>query len=252
MTTHYTIQWLIDKYESGDTLKYIFFWGHTKKNHEEIGKHCLSQWFESPFTVEGITYKTAEHWMMARKALLFEDQKTFDKIISCTKPAEAKELGRSIPGFDDQVWNQKRYEIVKIGSIHKFNQHPALADYLLKTENRILVEASPVDTIWGIGLAPESEYKENIYAWRGQNLLGFALMEARDFLQSFGHFEPLSNSMQPAWKMFPGIDPYDMFWRMGRGEDYLMQFLQYYQSLTEREKTIFDLTNIPPIDWADH
>jgi ribA/ribD-fused uncharacterized protein len=182
MTTQYDINWLTEKFESGDTLKYIFFWGHTNKYNEEVGKFCFSQWFESPFTVDNITYKTAEHWMMAHKALLFGDKLNFDKIINCEKPGEAKVLGRQVLGYDEQTWNDRKYEIVKLGNIHKFNQHPQFADYLLKTENRILVEASPVDTIWGIGLSQDSNDIENIYAWRGQNLLGFALMATRDCL----------------------------------------------------------------------
>ena len=183
MTTNYNINWLKEKFERGDTLKYIFFWGHTNKFNEEVGKFCFSQWFESPFIVDNITYKTAEHWMMAQKALLFNDKNIFDKIINCDKPGEAKDLGRQVLGYDEQTWNNRKFEIVKLGNIHKFNQYPKLADFLLKTDNRILVEASPVDTIWGIGLSPDSNEIENIYAWRGQNLLGFALMAARDVLK---------------------------------------------------------------------
>lgn len=134
--------------------------------------------------------------MMAHKALLFGDIGNFDKIINCEKPAEAKKLGRQVLGYDDQTWNEKKFEIVKLGNIHKFNQHPKFASYLLKTENKILVEASPVDTVWGIGLSQDSNEIENIYAWRGQNLLGFALMATRNFLKEFGHFKPLDNSFQ--------------------------------------------------------
>lgn len=251
MTTHYDINWLTEKFESGDILKYIFFWGHTNKFNEEVGKFCFSQWFECPFSVDNITYKTAEHWMMAHKALLFGDKDNFDKIIGCDKPGEAKELGRQVLGYDEQTWNEKKFDIVKLGNIHKFNQHKEYADYLLKTENRILVEASPVDTIWGIGLSQDSKDIENIYEWRGENLLGFALMEARDFLIEFGHFENLDNSMQPPWRHFENINYNDMFWRMGKGEEYLSKFSKYYLALNEREKTIFKLTNPAPFSWTD-
>lgn len=220
------------------------------KNNEEVGKFCFSQWFESPFTVDNINYKTAEHWMMANKALMFGDRNIFEKVIRCDKPGEAKELGRQVIGYDDQTWNKKKFEIVKIGNIHKFNQHPKFTDYLLKTDNRILVEASPVDTIWGIGLSQDSKDIENIYAWRGQNLLGFALMATRDFLKTFGHFKPLDNSNQPPWTKFPNVDSNDMFWRMGKGEDYLMEFSKYYQNLTDREKTIYKLINPQPYEWT--
>lgn len=251
MTIHYDIDWLTEKFESGDTLKYIFFWGHTNKYNEEVGKFCFSQWFECPFSIDNVTYKTAEHWMMAHKALLFGDKSNFDKIINCEKPGEAKELGRQVLGYDEQTWNEKKFNIVKLGNIHKFNQHPKFAEYLLKTDNRILVEASPVDTVWGIGLSQDSNDIENIYAWRGQNLLGFALMATREFLKEFGHFEPLDNSVQPPWTKFPNVDISDMFWRMGKGEDYITEFSKYYHSLTDREKMIYKLTNPEPYDWTE-
>lgn len=249
MTTHYNINWLRKKVESGDTLQYIFFWGHTNKYNEDVGKFCFSQWFESPFTVDKITYKSAEHWMMAQKALLFGDEISFDKIINCEKPGDAKELGRQVLGYDEQTWNDKKFDIVILGNIHKFNQHPKFADYLLKTENRIIVEASPVDTIWGIGLSQESNEIENIYAWRGQNLLGFALMTTRDFIKSFGHFKPLDNSILPPWRKFPDFDRQSMFWRMGKGEGYITEFFKYYNRLTHKDKTIYKLTNPAPYNW---
>ncbi|GGH27662.1 NADAR family protein [Sphingobacterium alkalisoli] len=249
MTTHYDINWLKERFENSETLKYIFFWGHTKRHNEEIGKFCFSQWSESPFTVDNISYKTAEHWMMAHKAMLFSDKKIFEKIINCDKPGEAKELGRQVNGYNDLTWNKKKFDIVKLGNIHKFNQYPKFAEYLLKTENRILVEASPVDTIWGIGLSQDSSEIKNVHAWRGQNLLGFALMVARDFLNDFGHFSPLKNAIQTPWAKFPNVDGDGMFWRMGKVEDYLTEFSKYYQSLNDREKTIYKLTNPQPYGW---
>jgi len=185
MQSTYNVQWLTDSFESGDHLKYIYFWGHVNKLNDSVGKFCLSQWFESPFVVEDIVYKTAEHWMMAQKALLFEDRKIFEKIISANKPADAKELGRYVIGFDEQVWDDHKFEIVKNGNIYKFNQNALLANYLLNTGDRVLVEASPVDKIWGVGLSQDDDAITNIYAWRGENLLGFALMEVRDFLRDF-------------------------------------------------------------------
>ena len=250
MTSNYNINWLTGRFESGDTLKFIYFWGHTNKYNETVGKFCFSQWFESPFTVDNIKYKTSEHWMMAQKALLFGDRNNFDKIISCVKPGEAKELGRQVLGYDDQIWNEKKFEIVKLGNIHKFNQNPDFAEYLLQTDNRILVEASPVDTIWGIGLSTESKDIDNIYAWRGQNLLGFVLMETRDFLKEFGHFKSLDNTLLPPWRQFENIESNDMFWRMGKGEDYLTKFFKYYLALDDREKSIYRLTNSSPYEWT--
>lgn len=195
MKQHYNIEWLIEKFESGDSLKFLYFWGHTKKHDQDVGNFCFSQWFESSFEVNGLTYKTTEHWMMAQKALLFNNKEIFEKIVSSDKPGEAKELGRQVIGFDENIWTENRFEIVRLGNIHKFNQNRDLGDYLLKTGNRILVEASPVDTIWGIGLTKDSNEIDNIYAWRGLNLLGFALMETRDFLNKFGFSSDLTNDI---------------------------------------------------------
>ena len=159
----------MENFEDGVALKFSYFWGHTNKLNEEVGKFCFSQWFESPFTVDNKTYKTAEHWMMSQKALLFNDNATSEKVLVADKPGEVKELGRQVLGFDDHVWNDKLFEIVRIGNIHKFNQHPILADYLIKTGDRVLVETSPVDIVWGIGLSQDSMDIDNIYAWRGLN-----------------------------------------------------------------------------------
>ncbi|WP_207435042.1 NADAR family protein [Sabulibacter ruber] len=177
----YHLDWLLEKYEAGDSLKYIFFWGQKGAINQPVGKHCFSQWYVAPFKVDGIEYKTTEHWMMAHKALLFEDVETYESIISCASPGEAKELGRMVKNFDQEVWEENRFEIVKEGNLHKFSQHPALKEYLLSTKSRILVEASPVDFIWGIGLPKDYGQIENPYHWRGLNLLGFALMEVRNF-----------------------------------------------------------------------
>lgn len=194
MKQHYNIEWLIESIENDDSLKFLYFWGHTKKHDQEVGNFIFSQWFESPFMVNGLIYKTTEHWMMAQKAKLFNDENIFGQIINCDKPGEAKELGRQVIGFDENTWTKKRFEIVRIGNIHKFHQNRNLGEYLLKTGNRILVEASPVDTIWGIGLTKDSHDIDNVYSWRGLNLLGFALMETRDFLTKFGFDSSLADA----------------------------------------------------------
>jgi ribA/ribD-fused uncharacterized protein len=157
--------------------------GHTSKENEQVGKFVFSQWYQAPFVVDGVQYHTAEHWMMAGKALLFDDRDTFQKIVAAIKPGEVKELGRQIRNFHQQHWDAHKYEIVKQGSIHKFANHQELKDYLLNTGDRVLVEASPVDVIWGIGLSQDARNVENPHTWKGQNLLGFALMETRDFLR---------------------------------------------------------------------
>ncbi|MEH0153103.1 NADAR family protein [Limibacter armeniacum] len=179
----YNTQWLTDRFDQGESVEYLFFWGHSK-GKKEIGNFIFSQWFESPFTVEGITYKTAEHWMMAKKAELFDNHDLIDQIINAGHPQEAKKLGRKVTGFDKDVWDKHCFEIVKQGNIHKFSQHEAMKAYLLSTKDKVIVEASPYDNIWGIGLAKTAPNIENPHTWKGLNLLGFALMAARDFLNS--------------------------------------------------------------------
>lgn len=178
----YSHDWIKKKYDNGDDMKFIYFWGNTEKG-EEVTKACLSQWYGSAFTVDGIMYRTAEHWMMGKKALLSGDEEIFQRIIACNKPGEAKALGREVRNYSEELWLQHRYAIVVEGNIHKFSQHPALRVFLLNTGSRILVEASPVDQIWGIGMAQDHKDIADPHAWRGPNLLGFALMEARDYLR---------------------------------------------------------------------
>lgn len=247
----YTLQWLIEQYENGVLLKYLFFWGHTDRENKEVGKSVLSQWYESPFTVNKVTYKTAEHWMMAQKALLFGDKNNYDKIIDAESPKEAKKLGQEVINFDSEIWDKHKFEIVRAGSIHKFIQNKEMGEYLLCTGQSIIAEASPVDAIWGTGMAQDHKDIYNLYLWRGQNLLGFALMEARDFINEYGFIKPLNKSIEAPWNTFPNEHPTDMFWRMGIGEDYLTRFSKYYNSLSERDKVIYKLYNPVTACWSD-
>ena len=165
--------------------KFLFFWGHSPSKDGTITKTCFSQWWISPFIVDGITYKTAEHWMMAKKAELFNDNEILEKIIQANSPAEAKKLGREVKNYDDALWLANRYEIVKQGNFHKFSQHSDEKEFLINTKERILVEASPVDAIWGIGMASDHKDIHNPEKWKGLNLLGFALMEVREELKIY-------------------------------------------------------------------
>lgn len=178
-----TVEELKDYVNRGNKVKYIFFWGHQKKG-AEVSKTCFSQWYESEFSADGVTYMTAEHFMMAEKARLFNDSVTYEKIINASNPGEAKSLGREVKGFDDSIWVRHRFEIVVQGNQLKFEQNPDLKEFLMNTGDRVLVEASPVDKIWGVGLASDNQKVENPNLWRGLNLLGFALMEVREILHS--------------------------------------------------------------------
>jgi ribA/ribD-fused uncharacterized protein len=171
---------------SGGRVKFLHFWGHRPQSDGSVGPGCLSQWWPSPFTVDGVRYATAEHWMMAGKARLFGDAETEGRIREAAGPAQAKKLGRLVRGFDDAVWERERFGIVVEGSVHKFAAHDDLRAFLLGTANRVLVESSPLDRVWGTGLAATDEGASDPGRWRGLNLLGFALMEARERLAAHG------------------------------------------------------------------
>lgn len=157
----------------------LLFWGHKPFAPGVIGPECLSQWYPAPFVISGDRFPTAEHYMMHRKALLFGDSVTAASILRCGSAASAKELGRSVRAFDERAWNAHRMRIVVEGNLAKFIQNKACAAYLLGTQPALLVEASPYDRIWGIGLGPNDPRARDPRQWRGDNQLGNALMAVR-------------------------------------------------------------------------
>jgi ribA/ribD-fused uncharacterized protein len=177
---------LIAALDSGEKIKWIHFWGHQPQQDGSLGSGCLSQWWPSPFTVEGIEYATAEHWMMVEKAKLFHDDSAVAAILAAPSPAAAKALGQKVAGFDEAAWTASRFDIVVRGNAEMFASSDALRAYLIGTGHRVLVEASPVDRIWGIGLDTNHKSAKVPTEWRGLNLLGFALMQARSILASQG------------------------------------------------------------------
>lgn len=163
-------------------MKYLFFWGHQPERDGSVGKGCLSQWWPCTFVVDGQEFASAEHYMMWRKALLFDDTAVAARVLTARTPAEAKSLGRQVSGFAGEVWDAQRLQIVVEGNLAKFGQDPALRSYLLGTGSRVLVEASPQDRVWGIGLVASDPRASDPSQWLGLNLLGEALMEVRSRL----------------------------------------------------------------------
>jgi ribA/ribD-fused uncharacterized protein len=170
---------LRSRFNAGEELNYVFFWGHQRSRHG-VSASCFSQWFEAEFVVDGQRYATAEHFMMAEKAALFGDQDIRAQVLTAPTPNAAKALGRNMRGFNEHDWLQHRYAIVVRANQAKFSQNPELNAFLKGTGSRIIVEASPVDSIWGIGLAQDHVNANNPNLWQGLNLLGFALMQVRD------------------------------------------------------------------------
>jgi ribA/ribD-fused uncharacterized protein len=161
----------------------LFFWGDKPRDTRIIDKACLSQWFYSPFEHGGITYPTAEHYMMIRKATLFHDLKIVPLMLEAKTPREVKALGRKVKNFDAGIWEKNCMDIVHRGNMLKFAKNESIKRFLLNTGNSIIVEASPYDAIWGIGMKADDSRATKPALWRGENKLGFTLMRVRDDLR---------------------------------------------------------------------
>lgn len=171
----------IEIFNKGEKIDSIFFW---KPENDVINKSCLGQWQYSEFRVDIDDYFYAEQYMMAEKARLFNDKEILEQIMESKDPKEMKALGKKVRNFNQELWDKAKYSIVLNGNYFKFSQNKEMRDFLLGTKDKMLVEASPLDTIWGIGLSEDNEKASNPNLWRGQNLLGFALMEVRDDLRN--------------------------------------------------------------------
>ena len=181
---YYTVERLLNTGRVWTRDDFVFFWGHTDRGHGDVTKACLSQWHRCSFTVDGQYYNCAEQYMMAEKARIFGDEQIRQQILKEYDQLAMKKLGRQVANFDGAIWEEKRFDVVVDGNLAKFSQNPKLKAFLLDTGNQVLVEASPKDTIWGIGLAEHEPNACNPSKWKGVNLLGFALMEVRDQLRS--------------------------------------------------------------------
>ena len=142
----------------------------------------FSQWYEGQFILEGVTYNCAEQFMMAQKALFFDDSESYEKIMATKSPHEQKAIGRKVKNFDVEKWKPVCEDIVYSGSYAKYDQNSDLKKILLDTGDRVLVEASPYDKVWGIGLSQSDPKALDPAQWEGMNLLGIALMRVRDDL----------------------------------------------------------------------
>ena len=178
---------------------FVFFWGHQDRDNK-LGKACLSQWYMCQFYIDDVFYNCAEQYMMAEKAYMFGDEDVYNQILQEYSQMNIKKLGRKVRNFNDYVWKGNRVSVVIEGNLAKFSQNETLRDFLLSTGDKILVEASPKDDIWGIGLEEASPDAVDPRKWRGENLLGFALMEVRDILQ--GKIEEESSDITKALKMW--------------------------------------------------
>ncbi len=150
------------------TEEFTFFW-----------EGRFSQWHASPFEIDGIKFVNTEQFMMHQKALLFGDEEVATMILATKNAREQKAFGRKVRDFDATIWNEKAKEVVKEASMAKFSQNPNLLEELAATKGTTLVEASPYDTVWGIGLSEWDEDATDRTKWKGTNWLGEILTEVR-------------------------------------------------------------------------
>lgn len=185
--------------------EFIFFWGHKNDPSGKLTNSVFSQWWMEPstgkrpktqFTERGNEYVCAEQYMMTGKAAVFSDHDTRRAILQLDSPAKMKNLGRAVKDFDPAVWDAAAFSIVAQASYLKFISNDAMKHYLLGTKAAVLVEASPFDQVWGIGRAVSNKDGKNVdlrdaSQWNGANLLGFALVEAREEIHRVHRYEYL-------------------------------------------------------------
>ncbi len=151
--------------------KFTFFWRTNSP---------FSQWHPCKFVIDEIKFNSAEQYMMFKKALLFKDDEIAEKILASSQAPEQKALGRQVKGFDKTIWESECKNIVYDANYAKFTQNPKLKEKLLETEGTTIVEASPYDCIWGIGLGEEDPEHFDRSKWKGKNWLGEILTQVRD------------------------------------------------------------------------
>ena len=185
----YTADSLRRMHQGGETVDFLFFYGHQLPSDGSTTESCLSQWYPCIFEAEGILYQSMEQYMMAQKAAYFGDYRTHARILGACTPRDCKALGRMVSGFQEESWRQVREQIVLCGNFQKFLQNPPLKSFLLQTGDRVLAEASLYDRIWGIGMSKGQPGIQDPGNWRGLNLLGFALMQVRTMLRRLANQE---------------------------------------------------------------
>lgn len=162
-----------------ETDTHIYFWGSVFSNFAPV-----------LFVIDFVAYTSVEQYFMSRKAAMFGDFETLGKIMKAEHPAEQKKLGREVKGFNGEIWDYWKYKVMIDGTLAKFTSSKHLTDTMLDTHDKVLVEASPTDLIWGVGLHYNDDKILDKDNWRGQNQLGKALMHIRRTIRSKHGTEP--------------------------------------------------------------
>lgn len=166
-------------YVRGETMEKLFFWGHTEHG-SNVTRACLSNFYPCKFEFNGKTFNFSEQCFMYQKAILFNDFEIAKQVLNETDVRKIKALGRKVKNFNNELWDKHKEDFMFNACYAKFSQNDKLKDFLLSTGNHEIVEASPVDNIWGIGFSSDNAM-ENVDKW-GQNLLGKVLMKVREDL----------------------------------------------------------------------
>lgn len=161
------------------TDEYVFFWGD-----DDIYSNFYIT--PTPMVIGGktIMFRSSEHAFMYIKALYFCDLKSADLIIKTSHPYDAKKIGRKVKNFNDILWSAISMTVMYDVNLAKFSHTEILRQCLLETGDRIIVEASPYDKIWGIGLAENDPKALDQSNWKGKNNLGKVLMQLRETLKN--------------------------------------------------------------------
>jgi ribA/ribD-fused uncharacterized protein len=146
----------------------------------------FSQWYGCDIydTDKKITYNCAEQAMMAYKAATFNDEFVLERILESNSPSEQKSWGRKVKNYNDEVWSKLRLDIVSKINYWKFSKNETLRELIILTKDAEILEASPTDFIWGCGLTEDDHLIYDKKNWQGQNLLGIAIMNAREKILS--------------------------------------------------------------------
>ena len=155
-----------------------------KDNYFLFWDGFLSQWYPCKFNVNGTDYNCCEQYMMAMKAKTFGDEKRLQLIMETESPYLQKKLGRQVENFDEKKWDDLCQDVVLVGNMAKFTQNPDLKAKILETGDKIIVEASPYDKVWGCGLSQDDPKILDPKNWTGKNLLGECLMKVRTIIKS--------------------------------------------------------------------
>lgn len=153
--------------------------------HAYFWPGLFSQW--AKFKIkdrENIEYNCCEQYMMAHKAMLFNDKASCELIMKCDDPKHQKKLGRLVANYNEDLWNKYKLQIVYEGNMFKYLQNHSLQKLLIETSDKLLVEASPFDLVWGAGLDERDCKKTDPSQWPGKNYLGKILTLVREDIKN--------------------------------------------------------------------